>query len=334
MTVLSPNVIITSPSQFRNGTTQLPALSALSLDGPTPDNGSKGMVGQDYVVLDMIGQGSFAEVRVARHVQDSSPKFAVKIIEKSNAAATPASETPSTRFVANPETEVVCLKKAQGHPNIVRLHCVSSSAHHVFLVQDFLQGGDLFDEIIRVWRARGATARDGGLDELTAVKYFLNLMDAIEHLHSLGIAHRDIKTENIFLAKDKSHIQLGDFGFATCDSQCFTRCGTLDYVAPEVLETKDKTRGFDPQKADIWSCAVVLFAMLTARLPFDSNSKLETMNRIRSRKVAFPQNMLSAEAEDLILSVFLSEPDNRPSIADIRNHRLILKHKRSNDNTV
>eukprot|EP00301_Raphidiophrys_heterophryoidea_P025041 c8303_g1_i1.p1 GENE.c8303_g1_i1~~c8303_g1_i1.p1 ORF type:complete len:367 (-),score=103.59 c8303_g1_i1:223-1323(-) len=335
MTILSPNVIIGSPSANINSSSlPHPPLSALSLDKPAAtaivpsDNGTNHMIGDQYIVLDTIGQGSFAEVREARHVKDAVAKFAVKIIKKPQLMSTPVhAETNSSKFVANPEAEAFCLKRAQGHPNIVRLHCISTSANHIFLVQDYLQGGDMFEEIIRVWKRKGSTARQGGFDELTAVKYFVQLLNAVDHLHSVGIAHRDIKTENIFLSIDKSTIQLGDFGFATCSPLCFTRCGTLDYVAPEVLLSKDTGLGFDPKKGDVWSCAVVLFAMLTARLPFDAHTKLDIMNKIKGRKFSFPSELVSKDAQQLLMSVFFSDATTRPSIADLKNHALVQKYK-------
>ena len=108
--------------------------------------------------------------------------------------------------------------------------------------------------------------------EPVARRYFLQLIKALDYCHSLGVFHRDLKPENLLL-DDKDNLKISDFGLSALfdissnDSFCHTLCGTPNYVAPEVLQSTKI--GYDPGKADVWSCGIILHVLLTGRLPFD-----------------------------------------------------------------
>ena len=129
---------------------------------------------------------------------------------------------------------------------------------YIFLIMEYLEGGELYDYIVASKR----------LSEQEAFKFFIQIISAVEYLHKLNIVHRDLKPENLLLDKDKKMLKLVDFGlgrFYNNDSKIETACGSPCYAPPEMLSRKK----YEPTKADIWSLGIVLFAMLAGYLPFD-----------------------------------------------------------------
>ena len=153
------------------------------------------------------------------------------------------------------------------------------------------------------------------------VKFYLaELALALSHLHSVGIIYRDLKPENILLDSD-GHIAVTDFGLCKegFEEKAFSFCGTVEYMAPEVVNR----RGHD-FTADWWSYGVLMYEMLTGRLPFQGEDRKETMNQILKAKLSMP-NYLSPEAQSLLRALFKRNPSNRlgsgaNGINDIKNH--------------
>ena len=156
------------------------------------------------------------------------------------------------------EREIVIMKLIE-HPNIMRLHDVWETSTELYLILEYVEGGELFDYL----------CERGRLPAREALGYFQQIIAAIDYCHRFNIAHRDLKPENLLLDRDKN-IKVADFGMAVWQSagnMLNTACGSPHYAAPEVI----KGEAYDGTAADIWSCGVILYVMLCGRLPFDDD---------------------------------------------------------------
>lgn len=155
------------------------------------------------------------------------------------------------------------------------------------------------------------------------VKFYLaELALALDHLHGLGIIYRDLKPENILL-DEEGHIKITDFGLSKeaidHDKRAYSFCGTIEYMAPEVVNRRGHT-----QSADWWSFGVLMFEMLTGSLPFQGKDRKETMALILKAKLGMPQ-FLSVEAQSLLRALFKRNPCNRlgagiDGVEEIKRH--------------
>lgn len=196
------------------------------------------------------------------------------------------------------------------HPNVVELKEVLASKSKIFVILEYIKGGNLADYIMK----EGVT-----LSEDKAKKYFVQLLSAIEHCHNLGIAHRDLKPENILLT-EQNILKVSDFGLSSLvtrdqEKLLHTTCGTINYIAPEVL----RNMGYDGHKADIWSLGVILYNMLSKELPFDDESIPKLIDKIVLVQFAFPKSF-SKEVKDFISKILVSNPEKRMTIAEMKTH--------------
>jgi serine/threonine protein kinase len=146
--------------------------------------------------------------------------------------------------------------------------------------------------------------------------FFRQLIYAVTHMHREGIVHRDLKPENILLVDDDTRLKVADFGLSNRimdGCSLMTSCGSPNYAAPEVIEGIS----YDGPGADVWSCGVILFALLTRTLPFESDSLTGLYEAIRTGNYKMP-DYLSHETKDLINSMLQVNPDNR-----IKSHELL-----------
>eukprot|EP00053_Salpingoeca_punica_P012804 m.115114 g.115114 ORF g.115114 m.115114 type:complete len:763 (-) comp16043_c0_seq2:2612-4900(-) len=245
----------------------------------------------DFDLLKLLGQGSFGKVFLVRKRtgKDSGSLYAMKALKKA---------TLKVRDRLRTKTERDILVAVQ-HPFIVHLHYAFQTEGKLYLIMDFLKGGDLFTRLTNEVMFTEADVRF----------YLAEICLALDHLHSLGIIYRDLKPENILLDAD-GHVALTDFGLskeAVDDdtSKTFSFCGTVEYMAPEVVSR----RGHD-QAADWWSFGVLMFEMLTGDLPFCSDNRKTTMNLILRARLPMPQ-FLSADAQGLLRLLFKRAPGTR-----------------------
>ncbi|XP_011790346.1 PREDICTED: ribosomal protein S6 kinase alpha-2 isoform X4 [Colobus angolensis palliatus] len=184
------------------------------------------------------------------------------------------------------------------HPFIVKLHYAFQTEGKLYLILDFLRGGDLFTRL----------SKEVMFTEEDVKFYLAELALALDHLHSLGIIYRDLKPENILL-DEEGHIKITDFGLSKeaidHDKRAYSFCGTIEYMAPEVVNRRGHT-----QSADWWSFGVLMFEMLTGSLPFQGKDRKETMALILKAKLGMPQ-FLSGEAQSLLRALFKRNPCNR-----------------------
>ena len=125
--------------------------------------------------------------------------------------------------------------KLTDHPNILRLYDVWETSTELYLILEYVQGGELFDHIV----SKGRLAADEG------ARYFQQVISAVEYFHRFDIAHRDLKPENLLLDRH-GHLKITDFGFAKkVPDKTWTLCGTPDYLAPEVVSNKGYNKSVD-----------------------------------------------------------------------------------------
>jgi len=259
-----------------------------------------------FDLLRVLGQGSFGKVFLVRKNQgkDAGCLYAMKVLKK---ATLKVRDRIRTKMERNILADVE-------HPFIVKLHYAFQTEGKLYLILDFLRGGDLFT---RLSKEIMFTEED--------VKFYLaELALALEHLHSLGIIYRDLKPENLLLDSN-GHIAVTDFGLSKenledgQEGKAYSFCGTVEYMAPEVVNRKGHSFA-----ADWWSFGVLMFEMLTGQLPFQGENRKETMTQILKAKLGMPE-YLSPEAQGLLRGLFKRNPVNRlcsgpNGIEDVFNH--------------
>ncbi|KAM3330656.1 hypothetical protein ACQJBY_027054 [Aegilops geniculata] len=170
-----------------------------------------------YEVGRTIGEGTFAKVKFAQNTE-TGESVAMKVLDRSSIL--------KHKMVDQIKREISIMKLVR-HPNVVRLHEVLASRKKIFIILEFITGGELFDKIIR----------HGRLSEADARKYFQQLIDGVDFCHSKGVYHRDLKPENLLL-DSQGNLKISDFGLSAWPAQgaalLRTTCGTPNYVAPEI----------------------------------------------------------------------------------------------------
>ncbi|WVQ81720.1 hypothetical protein IAT38_003845 [Cryptococcus sp. DSM 104549] len=210
-----------------------------------------------YTLLKDLGEGGSGFVKLARHERRDEVvaiKF-VPILDECVGKAEERAKVITQNLATEREMEVV---KMIEHRNIVRWHETRIHDGYISIVMDYASGGDLFDYVTLHNR----------LTEPQAQPIFAQLLCAVSYLHSLGIAHRDLKLENVFLGPNGG-VLLGDFGMAgpfnTCRPVMGSPCGTHGYAAPEMAAAGSV---YDPIKVDTWGLGCMLFVMLTGNMPY------------------------------------------------------------------
>jgi len=169
-------------------------------------------------------------------------------------------------------------------------------------------GGELFDFIVS----------HGKFSEPEARYFFQQIVSAISYCHRRKVAHRDLKPENLLLDSKTRTIKIADFGLSNIidDGELLqTACGSPNYAAPEVISGLQ----YSGPEADVWSCGVILYALLTARLPFDDNYLPHLFKKIKEGKFIMP-TYLSEDAKDLIGKILVVNPVDRLTMQEIRSH--------------
>lgn len=179
-----------------------------------------------------------------------------------------------------------------------------------YLVLEYIEGGELFDYL----------SRRGRLPEAEAVMYMRQILAGMDYCQHFNICHRDLKPENLLLDA-KGNIKIADFGMAALQphgSLLDTPCGSPHYASPEIVSGKQ----YDGAKSDIWSCGVILFALLAGYLPFDDDTLPKLLQKVMKGRFAMPHEF-SVAAQDLIMRMLTIDPAHRISMAEIWNHPLL-----------
>uniref|UniRef100_A0A8C1K1M6 non-specific serine/threonine protein kinase n=1 Tax=Cyprinus carpio TaxID=7962 RepID=A0A8C1K1M6_CYPCA len=257
-----------------------------------------------FELLKVLGQGSYGKVFLVRKIRgsDTGQLYAMKVLKK-------ATLKVRDRVRSKMERDILA---EVNHPFIVKLHYAFQTEGKLYLILDFLRGGDLFTRL----------SKEVMFTEEDVKFYLAELALALDHLHSLGIIYRDLKPENILL-DEEGHIKVTDFGLSKeaidHDKRAYSFCGTIEYMAPEVVNRRGHT-----QSADWWSFGILMFEMLTGSLPFQGKDRKETMALILKAKLGMPQ-FLSPEVQSLLRALFKRNPSNRlgagpDGVEEIKRH--------------
>ena len=259
----------------------------------------------NYQLGQEIGSGAFGKVLLGKHIT-TDEKVAIKILDKIK-----LSKTPDDYQLVKQELSILKIVK---HKYIVRLFEILETSRYIFIVMEYCEGGDIMNYIIS----------KGRLSENESLKFFHQLINALFYLHSQSIAHRDVKIDNLLLDSNKD-LKLIDFGLSTKykeDELLNQPCGTIVYAAPEVLDYKD----YHGMLADVWSCGIVLYGMLSGFLPFGDSDDEINKKMVLSGKIKMP-NFFSEGAINLLKHMLDINPLTRFTLDDIMEHPWFNKIK-------
>lgn len=252
----------------------------------------------DFDLVRLIGKGSFGNVFLSRFKHDEQ-LYAVKVISKSL-----IKEETDFRHIMS---ERNILTQDLDHPFLVKLKCTFQSESKLYIVMQYVNGGELFYHLQHEYR----------FNETRSKFYAAEIVCAFEYLHMKGIVYRDLKPENILLDKN-GHVVLVDFGLAkelyqTCPT--FTFCGTPEYLAPEIVLNQQYGIG-----VDWWCLGAVIYEMLVGLPPFYSKNRNEIFEKILNSEAQFPVGCMSSRAKDLIIRLLRRDPSKRLDVSQIKSH--------------
>ncbi|KAJ8438928.1 hypothetical protein Cgig2_033815 [Carnegiea gigantea] len=258
---------------------------------------------QNYNLGKTLGIGSFGKVKIAEH-KLTGHKVAIKILNR--------------RKIKNMEMEdkvrrEIKILRLFMHPHIIRLYEVIETPSDIYVVMEYVKSGELFDYIVE----------KGRLQEDEARNFFQQIISGVEYCHRNMVVHRDLKPENLLL--DSHHnVKIADFGLSNImrDGHFLkTSCGSPNYAAPEVISGKL----YAGPEVDVWSCGVILYALLCGTLPFDDENIPNLFKKIKGGIYTLPSH-LSPGARDLIPRMLVVDPMKRITIPEIRQHAWFQAH--------
>ncbi|XP_054996589.1 5'-AMP-activated protein kinase catalytic subunit alpha-2 isoform X1 [Sorex araneus] len=250
-----------------------------------------------YVLGDTLGVGTFGKVKIGEH-QLTGHKVAVKILNRQ--------KIRSLDVVGKIKREIQNLKLFR-HPHIIKLYQVISTPTDFFMVMEYVSGGELFDYI----------CKHGRVEEMEARRLFQQILSAVDYCHRHMVVHRDLKPENVLLDAHMN-AKIADFGLSNMMSDgefLRTSCGSPNYAAPEVISG----RLYAGPEVDIWSCGVILYALLCGTLPFDDEHVPTLFKKIRGGVFYIPE-YLNRSVATLLMHMLQVDPLKRATIKDIREH--------------
>ncbi|BCT22562.1 serine/threonine protein kinase [Carp edema virus] len=257
---------------------------------------------KNYNIEKILGQGAFGTVFL---VADSLTKYAVKIINRNKG---------KIRDRVKNQLELNILSSVD-YPFIIRLYNYLIEEPKLYIFLEYMDGGTLSSKMIR----------DTILDKSLTKIYFSGIAMALNFLHKNGIIYRDLKPENILLDK-RNWFKLADFGLskniATQEPgfKTFTICGTVKYMAPEVISGK---LGYN-KEVDYWSLGIMLFEMLTGTMPFTGQSLGNIMKKILTEKINMPKH-LELYSKDALKALLKRNATNRSGFEEIKKLDYVSK---------
>jgi len=253
-----------------------------------------------YDMKNILGTGAFSKVRLAEH-KETKHLVAIKCIPK--------------KLIKGKEQSInneISVLRSLRHPNIVELREIYNNSSHLYLVMEFVSGGELFDRIVE----------KGSYTELDASKLIAQVLDAVQYLHSKDIVHRDLKPENLLYhnPSEDSKIMISDFGLSKIageGSTMKTACGTPGYVAPEVLKQRPYTKA-----VDVWSIGVIAYILLCGYPPFYEENDQKLFEQILKADYEFDSpywDDISQAAKNFISQLMHISPEKRYTCKEALN---------------
>ncbi|KAH9130537.1 hypothetical protein LEN26_008420 [Aphanomyces euteiches] len=278
----------------------------------------------------VIGNGATAKVYEALD-RKSGERVAIKVFDKAQMIETRQSilgdeyvsrETAVARAQRRLKKIITELEITQAldHANVIRFLGGYETSHRICIVHELVDGHDLLDYVLTYQK----------MEEALAAHVFEQLLRAIQACHDLNIWHRDLKLENVLITRE-FHVKLIDFGLSERTlSRLSSVCGTPLYCSPELLFLPTNTRddGVWGGPADVWSAAILLFALLTGCAPYNDSSFVTLRQDIYKNEIAYPDH-LSESVQDLLRSVLVSDPEARPTVVDLLQHPWVVKNSTS-----
>ncbi|XP_065145291.1 serine/threonine-protein kinase BRSK2 isoform X2 [Paramisgurnus dabryanus] len=249
-----------------------------------------------YRLEKTLGKGQTGLVKLGIHCV-TCQKVAIKIVNR---------EKLSESVLMKVEREIAILKLIE-HPHVLKLHDVYENKKYLYLVLEHVSGGELFDYLVKKGRLTPKEAR----------KFFRQIISALDFCHSHSICHRDLKPENLLL-DEKNNIRIADFGMASLqvgDSLLETSCGSPHYACPEVIRGEK----YDGRKADVWSCGVILFALLVGALPFDDDNLRNLLEKVKLGVFHMP-HFIPPDCQNLLRGMIEVDATKRFTLEQIQKH--------------
>ncbi|XP_061532583.1 serine/threonine-protein kinase BRSK2 isoform X4 [Phycodurus eques] len=247
-----------------------------------------------YRLEKTLGKGQTGLVKLGVHCV-TCQKVAIKIVNR---------EKLSESVLMKVEREIAILKLIE-HPHVLKLHDVYENKKYLYLVLEHVSGGELFDYLVKKGRLTPKEAR----------KFFRQIMSALDFCHSHSIW--DLKPENLLL-DEKNNIRIADFGMASLqvgDSLLETSCGSPHYACPEVIRGEK----YDGRKADVWSCGVILFALLVGALPFDDDNLRNLLEKVKLGVFHMP-HFIPPDCQNLLRGMIEVDASKRLTLEQIQMH--------------
>ncbi|KAI9245064.1 kinase-like domain-containing protein [Sporodiniella umbellata] len=316
--------------------TEIVEIAPSNTTSSTPSQKKQNKIG-DYNLLQTLGEGEFGKVKLGVHTE-TGEEVAIKLIRKDGAG--------SDGRINKVEREISILRNLR-HPYIVKLHNVLETEKYVGIILEYASGKKnthihthcfLFIIIFNLFHVGGELFEyilaHRYLKEKDAKRFFAQLVSSVQYMHKCKIVHRDLKLENILIDKNRNII-VTDFGFANqfstaADDMMATTCGSPCYAAPELVVNAGLYAG---SAVDIWSCGVILFAMLSGYLPFDddptnpdSDDISQLYRYIVSTRLVFPSH-ISPEACDLMEKMLVPDPTKRCTLDTVAKHPWLSEYK-------
>ncbi|KAF4979597.1 hypothetical protein FZEAL_4226 [Fusarium zealandicum] len=259
-------------------------------------------------LIDILGTGAYGVVYLAVDLKTGG-KYAVKCLSKFNADGTPL----EARQFAYQQREIRLHWKASEHSNVVQMLKIVNDPDCIYVILEYCPEGDLFLNITE----RGQYV---GKDELSR-NIFLQILDAVEHCHNLGIYHRDLKPENILVTDHGDTVKLADFGLATSEDRSEDYgCGSTFYMSPECLDQNARKPFYMCAPNDVWSLGVILVNLTCGRNPWKQASLQDSTYRAYAGSKDFLKTILplSDELNDILGRIFDPSPEQRITLPELR----------------
>ncbi|KAI8964931.1 Ran1-like protein kinase [Daldinia sp. FL1419] len=266
-------------------------------------------LGESLQLIGIIGTGAYGVVYLAVDVK-TGVRYAVKTLSKFNADGSPLDR----RQIAFQHRELRLHYMASAHPNVVSMHKIVDDPDCIYVILEYCPEGDLFLNITE----RGQYV---GKDAL-AKSVFLQILDAVEHCHNLGIYHRDLKPENILVSNRGDTVKLADFGLATSSDRSEDYgCGSTFYMSPECLDPSSRRPYYYCAPNDVWSLGVILVNLTCGRNPWKQASFEDSTYRAYTRSQDFLRTILplSDDLNNILGRIFTRNPDQRITLPELRN---------------